>query len=70
MIDVGTYDPETMQSIFVSNKGDDANDGRSRESAIKSWKRLLQLSRGGTEWIFMEGPATRARLEKEAANMR
>ena len=70
MTDVGTYDPKTMQQIFVSNHGNDSNDGRSRENPIKSWKRLMQLSRGGPEWVHVEGPATRARLEKEAANLR
>ena len=52
MTDVGTYDPATMQQVFVSNHGVDANDGRSRENPIKSWKRLMQLSRGGTEWVY------------------
>jgi hypothetical protein len=56
-----------MQQIFVSNTGDDANDGLSRETAIKSRKRLMKLSLGNAEWVLMEGKATQERLEAEAA---
>jgi hypothetical protein len=55
-----------MERIFISNKGDDQKDGLSRENAIKSWKRLMEVSRGNAEWTYVEGNATRERLENEA----
>jgi hypothetical protein len=57
-----------MMQIFVSNAGDDTKDGLTRETAIKSWKRLMQLSRGNAEWVYMEDGATRERLEREAGS--
>jgi hypothetical protein len=57
-----------MQQIFISNEGDDTRDGLTRETAIKSWKRLMQLSRGGTQWVLMEGNATEKRLDEEAVS--
>jgi hypothetical protein len=61
------YDAQSVQQIFVSNNGDDSEDGLSRETAIKSRKRLMQLSVGNIEWVLMEGKATQERLEMEAA---
>jgi hypothetical protein len=55
-----------MQQIFVSNRGDDSNSGLSRDAPIYSWKRLLQLSRGNAQWVYIEGDYTRIRLEEEA----
>ena len=65
MIKIRTYDPETMQQIFVSINGDDTNDGRSRDTAIKSWKRLMQLSKGNAEWVLMEGALTEDSFMRE-----
>ena len=41
-----------MEQIFVSINGDDSRSGLTREEAIKSWKRLMQLSKGNAEWIL------------------
>ena len=54
-----------MKQVFVSIKGDDSKDGETRKEAIKSWKRLMQLSKGNTEWVFMEGAVTEDSLMKE-----
>ena len=62
-----SYEPKSIEQIFVSNNGDDSEDGLSRETAIKSRKRLMQLSVGDAEWVLMEGKATQERLEIEAA---
>ncbi len=44
-----------MKQVFVSINGDDSNSGLTREEAIKSRKRLMQLSKGDAEWVLMEG---------------
>ena len=54
-----------MEQIFVSINGDDSKNGLTRAEAIKSWKRLMQLSRGNAEWVFMEGNSTQAMLLRE-----
>jgi hypothetical protein len=61
------YQASAVQQLFISNEGDDAKSGLSRDEAIHSWRRLLQLGRGGTEWVLMEGEATQKRLENEAS---
>jgi catechol 2,3-dioxygenase-like lactoylglutathione lyase family enzyme len=45
--------------------GDDSKSGLTRAEAIKSWKRLMQLSKGDAEWVFMEGAVTEDSLMKE-----
>jgi hypothetical protein len=35
-----------MQAIYVSNKGDDSNDGLTLQTPIRSWWRLMQLCKG------------------------
>jgi hypothetical protein len=54
-----------MEQIFVSINGDDSRSGLTREEAIKSWKRLMQLSKGNAEWILMEGALTEDSFTKE-----
>ena len=54
-----------MKQVFVSINGDDSKTGETREEAIKSWKRLMQLSKGNAEWVFMEGQPTQAMLVSE-----
>ena len=54
-----------MKQVFVSINGDDSNSGLTREEAIKSRKRLMQLSKGDAEWVLMEGDSTKAMLTKE-----
>ena len=54
-----------MKQVFISINGDDSKSALTREEAIKSWKRLMQLSKGDAEWVFMEGAATEDSLMKE-----
>ena len=54
-----------MQTIYVSNKGDDKNDGLTTATPVHSWKRYMTLSRGNQELLLMEGEATFKRLKEE-----
>ena len=54
-----------MKQVFISINGDDSRRGLTRAEAIKSWKRLMQLSKGDAEWVFMEGAVTEDSLMKE-----
>jgi hypothetical protein len=35
-----------MQTIYVSNHGDDKNDGLTPETPVHSWRRLMTLCKG------------------------
>jgi hypothetical protein len=54
-----------VKQVFISINGDDSKSGLTREEAVKSWKRLMQLSKGDAEWVFMEGAVTKDSLMKE-----
>ena len=47
-----------MQTIYVSNHGDDKNNGLTQEAAVRSWKRYMTLSWGNHELHLMEGDVT------------
>ena len=53
---------KAMQTIYVSNHGDDKNYGLTQEAAVRSWKRYMTLSRGNHELHLMEGDVTFQRL--------
>ena len=53
-----------MQQVYVSDKGDDKNDGLSLEAPIKSLKRLCVLW-SGRELVLMEGRETFNKLVDE-----
>jgi hypothetical protein len=53
-----------MQELWVSNMGDDKNDGETRDAAIYSLKRLRQLWRVNTGLNFTDEP-TRQRIVAE-----
>ena len=53
-----------MQQVYVSDKGDDNNDGLSLEAPIKPLKRLCVLW-SGRELVLMEGRETFNRLVDE-----
>jgi hypothetical protein len=55
------YDHTTMEPIFVSNDGDDKNDGKTRKTAIHSLKKVRQLWKDNSELRITDG-ATRLRL--------
>ena len=48
---------DVMQRVYVSDKGDDKNDGLSLEAPIKSLKRVCVLW-SGRELVLMEGRET------------
>ena len=51
-----------MTRIYISDAGDDRNDGLTRETAIYSWQRAVKLCDGNTETNLMQGDATLERL--------
>jgi hypothetical protein len=55
---------DAMQQVYVSDKGDDKNDGLSLEAPIKSLNRLCVLW-SGRELVLMEGRETFNRLVDE-----
>ena len=44
-----------MTRIYISDFGDDRNDGLTREIAIYSWKRAAKLCDPNTETNLMQG---------------
>jgi hypothetical protein len=59
-----------MQTIYVSNKGDDANDGLTLQTPVHSWKRVMQLCRGNQAIFLVEGNETFVRLKEESNEKR
>ena len=59
-----------MNRIYISDDGDDKNDGRTRETAIYSWKRAIKLCDGNAEAHLMQGDATLQRLAQEIERLR
>ena len=55
---------DAMQQVYVSDTGDDENDGLSQEAPIKSLKRLCVLW-SGRELVLIEGRETFNRLVDE-----
>ena len=54
-----------MQTIYVSNHGDDKNDGLTPETPVHSWRRLMTLCKGNQAMHLMEGDFTLLRLKAE-----
>jgi hypothetical protein len=59
-----------MTRIYISDFGDDRNDGLTRETAIYSWQQAVKLCDGNTETKLMQGDATLQRLVEEIAKRR
>jgi hypothetical protein len=53
-----------MQTIYISNYGDDKNDGITAETPVRSWERVVKLCRGGQAIYPMEAD-TLSRLTAE-----
>ena len=47
-----------MNRIYISDNGDDKNDGRTRATAVYSWQRAVTLCDGNAETHLMQGEAT------------
>jgi hypothetical protein len=54
-----------MQTIYVSNRGSDENDGETRATPVYSWRRVNALCQGIHELRLIEGDATLIRLKTE-----
>ncbi len=54
-----------MLTIYVSNSGDDENDGLSRDKPVRSWRRVQTLSDENAEMHLMEGDFTLLPLKAE-----
>jgi hypothetical protein len=55
-----------MKKIYVSDTGDDENDGLTESTPIRSWLRFINLCEGNDEIIIMGGANTgRMRLIAE-----
>jgi hypothetical protein len=54
-----------MNRLYISDYGDDKNDGLTRETPIHSWQRAVKLCDGNRESNLMEGDATLQRLSEE-----
>ena len=54
-----------MTRIYISDAGDDRNDGLTRETAIYSWQRAVKLCDGNTEANLIQGDANLQRLVGE-----
>ena len=54
-----------MTRIYISDDGDDRNDGLTTETAIYSWQRAVKLCDGDSEKYLMQGGATLERLLQE-----
>jgi hypothetical protein len=54
-----------METIYISDIGDDNNDGLSREKPVRSWRRAVLLRAGHNEMVLIEGNATLRRLTSE-----
>jgi hypothetical protein len=59
-----------MITIYVSNSGDDENDGLTRDKPVQSWWRVQTLSKGNSEMHLMEGDFTLLRLKAETDEQR
>jgi hypothetical protein len=55
-----------MQRIFISDNGDDNNDGLIAHMPIRSWRRYLQLKTGHDEIVIL-GDSEKLRLSEEIA---
>jgi hypothetical protein len=54
-----------MNTIYVSNRGSDENDGKTRATPVYSWRRVNALCSGINEIHLIEGDATLVRLKTE-----
>ena len=56
IVEPKTYDHRTMEQLYVSDEGDDENDGKTPETAIYSLKRLRHLYKNNTEVSLANPP--------------
>jgi hypothetical protein len=54
-----------MRKIYVSDSGNDKNDGHTSKAPIRSWQRFIELCEGNDEIIIMGADTVRMRLIAE-----
>jgi hypothetical protein len=57
-----------MPTIYVSDRGDDKNDGLSLRTPIYSLKRAMKLQGGKNDYSWHFGPRAWKRIKKELAD--
>ena len=56
-----------MNLIYISMDGDDTNDGRSRKTAVRSWRRASSLANPDSEFCVI-GMSTVVKVTEELEN--
>jgi hypothetical protein len=60
------HQPELpMPTIYISDRGDDKNDGLSLQTAVYSLKRAKKLQVGKNDFSWQFGPRARKRIQTE-----
>ena len=57
-----------MPTIYLSDRGDDKNDGLSLQTAVYSLKRAQKLQGGKNDYSWHFGPRAWERIDKEFAD--
>ena len=57
-----------MPTIYISDSGDDKNDGLSLKTAIYSFKRAKELCGGRNDFSWHFGPRAWKRIQKELSD--
>jgi hypothetical protein len=57
-----------MPTIYISDRGDDKNDGLSLQTAVFSLKRAQKLQGGNNDYSWHFGPRAWQRIKNELAN--
>jgi hypothetical protein len=57
-----------MPTIYISDRGDDKNDGLSLKTPIYSLKQAQKLQGGGSDYSWHFGPRAWKRIKKELAD--
>jgi len=59
---------EAMPTIYISDRGDDKNDGLSLQTPVYSLKRAQKLQGGKNDYSWHFGPRAWERIKKELAD--
>ena len=62
-----TKEERHVKPIYITERGDDKNDGSTVETAVHSWKRALQLSKSGSSEFRIPDRVTMERIHAEIA---
>lgn len=54
-----------MRKIYVSDSGNDKNDGHTSKTPVRSWQRFIELCEGNDEIIIMGADTVKMRLIAE-----